>query len=212
MSFRFAKKPKVSLPSASISSTDITSSLSKVERSWLDIVDSECPSTTVSSNGLATKLLSVDSKDNSEKKMKPESNTVKIKKTKLISTKILDFKWGKDKKQTSTQNDSNTSSFIKKNEDDIEIVMESLKCKNVETKSLDSTDNFTKSTDCDILINEHCDPDVDDLPLPAESSLVTSSQESSTSETVISSLNKFSSTKSVRKCQLYVYSLSLHFD
>lgn len=213
MSSRFAKKPKVSLPSPNISSTDITSSLSKVERSWLDIVDSECPSTTVSSSGLATKLLSVDSKDNSENKIKPESNNVKIKKTKLISTKILDFKWGKDKessldkKQTSTQNDSNASLLVKKNEDDIEIVMESLKCKNDEPESLDNTDNFTKNTNCDILTNEHCDQDVDDLPLSAKSSLISSSQESSTSETVISSLNKFSSTKSVRKYHFYIHSL-----
>lgn len=214
MSFRFAKKPKVSLSSASISSNDITSSLSKVERSWLDIVDSEC--STISSSGLATKLLSVDSKDNSDKKIKPEDNSVKIKKTKLISTKILDFKWGKesslDKKQTSTQNDSSTSSLVKKNEDDIEIVMDSLKCENVEAKSLDSADNFIKSTDCDILIDEQCDQDVDDVPLSAESSLVTSSQESPISETVISSLNKFSGTKSVRKYHLNIYSLCLHFD
>lgn len=196
------------MSSASITSTDITSSLSKVERSWLDIVDSECSSTTVSSNGLATKLLSIDSKDNSDRKIKPESNTVKIKKTKLISTKILDFKWDKEsflgKKQTSTQNNSNTSSLAKKEDDDIEIVMDSLRCENVEIKSLDSPDNFIKSTDCDILMDEQRDQDLDNLSASAGSSFVTSSQESSTSEAVISSLNKFSSTKSVRKYQLYI--------
>ena len=284
ISFRFAKKPKDSSLTANVSSVDITSSLSKVERSWLDVIDNESSSVTISSSGLATKLLSVDLKDSScDKRITPESNTVKIKKTKLISTKILDFKWGKEstlnknqtstpkssntvlpslnknkdhieivldsgkestlnKNQTSTPKSSNTvlpsldknedhieivldsgkestmnknQTFtpkssntvlpsVDKNEDHIEIVLDSTKCDNLDVECVDNLDNSIKNTDCDILMNEHCDQDLVELPLSTESSLVTSCQESPASLTVISSENKFSSTKPIRKYHLNV--------